>query len=557
MKPTTIGGTGLFVCLSLCPSGLAASWPPVRFPDTGGEASAEDAKGSRSLLSPATGVIIRLDASPEQKVEEGQLLAVIKIAGDEVAVRAHRRGEITLVHVRTGDRVGAGQVLLEIKGAEEEAPAAAKPPSGKRSEEETRKLAEATERELTASRGNLHDSPLFSDSRFREASLRIPPGSDTEVSPSTDDDALDAYGNGLDLYEEMFDESKQEAQKAELLYRMADCEFHLRHYADAAEHYEKLVKNYGGYIAYDRAIRRLRTLAGYYNEGKVSHFGFSDPYRAMELYELICQKAPSEPLVVNDNLNLILLRIQEEEYDKAIAQCQHMLKTYPETRESAYAEFHLAKCYYDQAIGKDQDCDFATQAEVLFSEFIKNHPDFHPLIDDARSFRRKMQDRLDRHAYNIARFYWDSKYPASRKPYASRTYLYAIIANYENQLRAETAAGLPPRPEGEPEPGVIRDCRSLLATIEAAGFTAENEGKASDKILRPGDTGGVEAIRRELARPPIEEVDPDKLPPLPPVTPEEYGDDPKKTWLLPFEKPLGQPRGQAPGNSKDNPKKSE
>lgn len=549
MRSSAIFRSGAAVCLLTCLPGLASPGAAAFRPLLPGEAgkAVPDPRASRSLLSPGTGIVLRLDASVDQKVEEGQLLAVLKTDGDEMPVRAHRSGQIIQVHVRAGDRVGAGQVLLEIKSPEEDV-VDAKLPAGKKSEELTRLAAEATEREITASRLGLRGSALLADPRFQEAGLRIPPGSDDAVLPSSDGDELDAYDDALDLYEELLDEKKEETLKAELLYRIADCEFHLKKFADAAEHYEKLLKNYGGYIPFDKVVRRLRLLAGYYNEGKVSKFGFRDPYRSMELYELICKKAPSEPLVVNDNINLVLLYIQEEKYDKAIAQCQSMLKTYPDTREAVYAEFHLAKCYYDQALGKDQDCDFATQAEVLFSEFVKAHPDFQPLAQEAQECRRQMQERLSRHAYNIARFYWDSKYPASRKPYAARTYLYAIIADHEKQVREEQKLAEEAKVEyvAGPEPDAVRDSRALLAEIEAAGFTAESEGKPSDKLLRPGDTSGLGGVMADMARPPIEEVDPDKLPPLPPVAPEDYRDDPKKTWLLPFDKPLGKPAEKKP-----------
>jgi pyruvate carboxylase subunit B len=81
--------------------GLAA--PPVAEAEAG------------AVLAIMPGKIIRVTVEPGQKVEEGDPVCVLEAMKMENELHAHQSGTVRVVHVKSGDDVEKGQVLVEIE----------------------------------------------------------------------------------------------------------------------------------------------------------------------------------------------------------------------------------------------------------------------------------------------------------------------------------------------------------------------------------------------------------------------------------------------------------
>jgi acetyl-CoA/propionyl-CoA carboxylase biotin carboxyl carrier protein len=86
--------------------GMAASAPHAT-------ASAGDA-ASGTVTSPMHGTILAVDVKPGDAVERGDQVAVLEAMKMETRIAASRTGEVTAVHVETGQVVESGQPIAEI-----------------------------------------------------------------------------------------------------------------------------------------------------------------------------------------------------------------------------------------------------------------------------------------------------------------------------------------------------------------------------------------------------------------------------------------------------------
>jgi outer membrane assembly lipoprotein YfiO len=368
-------------------------------------------------------------------------------------------------------------------------------------QEGTGKVFSSEDSAIVAGRSSLKPDPLLTNTEYQEANILV---------------QHQQYKKAANLYHELAKHTTAYTQKARLMQGEADCLFEIGKYADADDIYRDLLKNYGSFIDYHHVVGKLRDLAQKYKDGKVSWFGVSKIHKTIEIYKLITDLAPAEDLVTVDNLNLINIYMDEEEYDKAIAQQQHVLKRYPQTDQATYAAFLMAKAYYLMSLKFDQDADNALQAVILFKDFIATHPD-HTLVNDANRLLAECQERLGRKLVDRARFYWTSRYWF--KPIDARRYLYDAVRDY-------------------PKTGAEADARKLITVIEAAGYTTAEAGMKIRPPVekKPGMTDKI------FGKPYV--PNPDKLP-VKPVVRDQYSDDPQKRWLLPV--------GTTPGTEIEKP----
>jgi outer membrane assembly lipoprotein YfiO len=356
-------------------------------------------------------------------------------------------------------------------------------------QDDTGKVFSSLDRSLEVSRGGLKPDPLLTDAEYQEANIYI---------------QRQQYKKAGKLFHGLAKNTNAYTKKARLMQNEADCLLEIGKYGDADDIYQDLLKNYGSFIDYHHVVGQLRNLAQKYKDGKVSWFGISKIHKTIEIYKLITELAPAEDLVAVDNLNLINIYMDEEEYDKAIAQQQHVLKRYPQTDQAAYAAFLMAKAYYLMSLKFDQDADNALQASILFKDFIASHPD-HALVKDAGPLLEQCQERLGRKLVDRARFYWTSRYWF--RPIDARSYLCDVIRDY-------------------PKTAAEAEARKLRAVIEAAGYTTAEAGLTPRPVeKKPGVADKI------FGKPYV--PNPEKLP-TKPVVRDQYSDDPQKKWLLPL-----------------------
>ena len=61
------------------------------------------------------GTMIEMKVAPKQKIEEAQKLIVIETMKMEMALPSPLRGQVKDVHVKPGDRVDSGDLLVVFK----------------------------------------------------------------------------------------------------------------------------------------------------------------------------------------------------------------------------------------------------------------------------------------------------------------------------------------------------------------------------------------------------------------------------------------------------------
>jgi methylmalonyl-CoA carboxyltransferase small subunit len=65
--------------------------------------------------SPVTGLTIRVNVAPRQRLQEGDLILVLEAMKMETSITAHHAGIVKSVHVKAGDSVKLHQVLVELE----------------------------------------------------------------------------------------------------------------------------------------------------------------------------------------------------------------------------------------------------------------------------------------------------------------------------------------------------------------------------------------------------------------------------------------------------------
>lgn len=65
-------------------------------------------------LSPLAGVVVSVEVSVGQAVNDGDRVATIEAMKMKTAIVAHKAGTVTHIHVKAGDGVEAGQPLMTI-----------------------------------------------------------------------------------------------------------------------------------------------------------------------------------------------------------------------------------------------------------------------------------------------------------------------------------------------------------------------------------------------------------------------------------------------------------
>lgn len=69
---------------------------------------------SRILLAPMPGLLTQLHVEEGERVEPGQLLAVMEAMKMENGLRAQRAGTVERIHAKTGDVLAADAMILEL-----------------------------------------------------------------------------------------------------------------------------------------------------------------------------------------------------------------------------------------------------------------------------------------------------------------------------------------------------------------------------------------------------------------------------------------------------------
>ena len=83
---------------------LASKMPEKQPPDT-----------SNLLLCPMPGLVVKVDVSEGQQVEEGQALCTVEAMKMENILRAERKGLVKKVHAGAGESLAVDDVIMEFE----------------------------------------------------------------------------------------------------------------------------------------------------------------------------------------------------------------------------------------------------------------------------------------------------------------------------------------------------------------------------------------------------------------------------------------------------------
>lgn len=97
--------------VEVAPSGELSDIKPAREENVPQSASVQ---GGETLNAPLAGNVFKVKVQPGAQVSQGDVVIVMEAMKMETEVRAAKSGQITDVHVKEGDAVGAGEALLSL-----------------------------------------------------------------------------------------------------------------------------------------------------------------------------------------------------------------------------------------------------------------------------------------------------------------------------------------------------------------------------------------------------------------------------------------------------------
>ncbi len=110
----TVNVNGNSYTVEVSAGGDVTALAPVASAAQEASASAVPSRGGDDLPSPLSGTIFRIDVSPGDRVEEGDLLIILEAMKMETEIRAPKAGTVTTVFTKVGDAVATGDALLSI-----------------------------------------------------------------------------------------------------------------------------------------------------------------------------------------------------------------------------------------------------------------------------------------------------------------------------------------------------------------------------------------------------------------------------------------------------------
>ncbi|MBO8139766.1 MAG: biotin/lipoyl-binding protein [Thermosipho sp. (in: Bacteria)] len=75
----------------------------------------ESKEGSKSIVSPMSGIILKIFVSPGQKINAGDKLLVLEAMKMENEIKSDVSGVVKSILVKEGDSVETGQALVELE----------------------------------------------------------------------------------------------------------------------------------------------------------------------------------------------------------------------------------------------------------------------------------------------------------------------------------------------------------------------------------------------------------------------------------------------------------
>lgn len=110
----TVNVNGSSYTVEVSAGGDVTALAPIGATPQAASASAAPTSGGDDLPSPLSGTIFRIDVSPGDQVEEGDLLIILEAMKMETEIRAPKSGTVTTLHTKVGDAVATGDALLSI-----------------------------------------------------------------------------------------------------------------------------------------------------------------------------------------------------------------------------------------------------------------------------------------------------------------------------------------------------------------------------------------------------------------------------------------------------------
>jgi tetratricopeptide (TPR) repeat protein len=266
--------------------------------------------------------------------------------------------------------------------------------------------------------------------------------------------------------------------RAQLVLREAECWSQDSAPYKAFEAYKTLLESYPLYVPYDRVLPRLRQLAGDFERGTGSWFGFRSRSKAIAVYELILQETPVGSGAITDSLNLGGLLTADHRPEEAIVVYREALKRFPADPVAPQLRLELGRLLADDSRTGDGDGRVAREAVRELNSFIASKPD-DPRGKDAQFLLSLINARRADALYDLARFYLR---PAHRREPAARRYLGDLVRDYTGTTAASRAAvqlaALGPAPIEPEAPVETTQTTAVAAALPDAAPDAAKPAKA-------------------------------------------------------------------------------
>jgi len=121
-------------------------------------------------------------------------------------------------------------------------------------------------------------------------------------------------------------------------------------------------------------------------------------------YQEIQEKAPEKSYDPSLMLRIADTYFGEEKYEEALVEYRSFLTYHPVNKQSAYAQYQLAMCSYQQLSTIDRDPGMTRTALREFQTLITKYPR-SSYEEEARKYSAICKDRLAQYELYVARFY--------------------------------------------------------------------------------------------------------------------------------------------------------
>lgn len=130
--------------------------------------------------------------------------------------------------------------------------------------------------------------------------------------------------------------------------------------------------------------------------------------RAIDAFQKVIYNYPFSTYAILSELRIADCHYEIEEHEIAGQAYEDFIRFHPVHKEVPYANYRLGLCHYHRMLKPGRDQTETENALVQFQLLLISHPESE-YVEEARPLIKDCEERLARHNFKIARFYFKQK----------------------------------------------------------------------------------------------------------------------------------------------------